>query len=268
MPSCLKPANLDIILRTVTMAALVTLASRHHRLSRSPITRRAMRAAAGRRCSISRVMLPLWSSYLVKVYAWKLILAKEGILTWLAKRCISPGCSTPCSSLPVIGGNSLSCQLYRHLHRLRLCLAALHDPADAGGARARAGQSHRGLGRSRRRARPDLPQRDLPAGAARHRRRLDLHLLADARRLHHPADHRHLAALHRPGGLRAAGHGRQHPARRRLHRRADRHHGHLSLGAPSAWGRSMRSDREPRHAARPEASPAAAGLLFLHLPLR
>ena len=28
-------------------------------------------------------MMPLWSSYLVKVYAWKLILAKEGILTWL-----------------------------------------------------------------------------------------------------------------------------------------------------------------------------------------
>ena len=26
------------------------------------------------------VMLPLWSSYLVKVYAWKLILAKEGII--------------------------------------------------------------------------------------------------------------------------------------------------------------------------------------------
>ena len=31
------------------------------------------------------VMMPLWSSYLVKIYAWKLILAKEGILTWLAK---------------------------------------------------------------------------------------------------------------------------------------------------------------------------------------
>ena len=30
-------------------------------------------------------MLPLWSSYLVKVYAWKLILAKEGILTWTAE---------------------------------------------------------------------------------------------------------------------------------------------------------------------------------------
>ena len=32
------------------------------------------------------VMLPLWSSYLVKVYAWKLILAKEGILTWLVEQ--------------------------------------------------------------------------------------------------------------------------------------------------------------------------------------
>ena len=25
------------------------------------------------------IMLPLWSSYLVRVYSWKLILAKEGI---------------------------------------------------------------------------------------------------------------------------------------------------------------------------------------------
>ena len=31
-------------------------------------------------------MLPLWSSYLVRVYSWKLILAKEGIVTWLAER--------------------------------------------------------------------------------------------------------------------------------------------------------------------------------------
>ena len=28
------------------------------------------------------VMLPLWSSYLVRVYAWKLILAKEGAISW------------------------------------------------------------------------------------------------------------------------------------------------------------------------------------------
>jgi putative spermidine/putrescine transport system permease protein len=41
------------------------------------------------------------------------------------------------------------------------------------------------------RPRPDLPLGDPAAGAARHRRRLDLHLLADAGRLHHPADRRH-----------------------------------------------------------------------------
>ncbi len=29
------------------------------------------------------VMLPLWSNYLVRVYAWKLILAKEGAIHWV-----------------------------------------------------------------------------------------------------------------------------------------------------------------------------------------
>ena len=29
------------------------------------------------------VMLPLWSNYLVRVYSWKLILAKEGVISWL-----------------------------------------------------------------------------------------------------------------------------------------------------------------------------------------
>jgi putative spermidine/putrescine transport system permease protein len=31
------------------------------------------------------VMLPMWASYLVKVYAWRLILAKEGIIFWFAE---------------------------------------------------------------------------------------------------------------------------------------------------------------------------------------
>src|SRR3990170_3166870 len=29
------------------------------------------------------VLFPLWSSYLVRVYAWRLILAKEGITNWI-----------------------------------------------------------------------------------------------------------------------------------------------------------------------------------------
>src|SRR5213079_98964 len=28
------------------------------------------------------VLLPLWSSYLVRVYAWRLILARDGVLNW------------------------------------------------------------------------------------------------------------------------------------------------------------------------------------------
>jgi putative spermidine/putrescine transport system permease protein len=50
-----------------------------------PIAYFAARYAAARWKALFylAVMLPLWSSYLVKVYAWKLILAKEGIITWL-----------------------------------------------------------------------------------------------------------------------------------------------------------------------------------------
>jgi putative spermidine/putrescine transport system permease protein len=54
------------------------------------------------------VMLPLWSSYLVKVYAWKLILAKEGILNWLLAKLHLTWLLEAWLSLPVVGGNSLS----------------------------------------------------------------------------------------------------------------------------------------------------------------
>ena len=54
------------------------------------------------------VMLPLWSSYLVKVYAWKLILAKEGILTWFLDALGLMPVLEAFLAIPVIGGNSLS----------------------------------------------------------------------------------------------------------------------------------------------------------------
>lgn len=79
----LRAQNLDIILRTLLMAVLVTAASI---LIAFPIAYYAARFAKGRWKAVFYlgVMLPLWSSYLVKVYAWKLILAREGILTWIA----------------------------------------------------------------------------------------------------------------------------------------------------------------------------------------
>ena len=103
----LQPANRDIILRTITMAALVTLASA---VIAFPIAYYAARYARGRWKALFYlgVMLPLWSSYLVKIYAWKLILAKEGILTWLfGKLGLSP-LLDGWLALPVVGGNSLS----------------------------------------------------------------------------------------------------------------------------------------------------------------
>jgi putative spermidine/putrescine transport system permease protein len=54
------------------------------------------------------VMLPLWSNYLVRVYAWKLILAKEGVITWLLNLVGLGGVLDFILELPVIGGPSLS----------------------------------------------------------------------------------------------------------------------------------------------------------------
>jgi putative spermidine/putrescine transport system permease protein len=53
-------------------------------------------------------MLPLWSSYLVRVYSWKLILAKEGVVTWLADRLRLTWLLDAVLALPLIGGPSLS----------------------------------------------------------------------------------------------------------------------------------------------------------------
>ena len=53
-------------------------------------------------------MLPLWSSYLVRVYSWKLILAKEGIVTWIAQQLHLTWLLEAVLALPVIGGPSLS----------------------------------------------------------------------------------------------------------------------------------------------------------------
>ena len=103
----LRASNLAIVARTVTMAASVTLACAALAF---PIATFAARYARGhwKAAFYLAVMLPLWSSYLVKVYAWKLILAKEGILTWAVSRLHLTPVLDAVLALPVIGGNSLS----------------------------------------------------------------------------------------------------------------------------------------------------------------
>jgi putative spermidine/putrescine transport system permease protein len=105
-----RAQNLDIILRTVAMAGAVTLACAAIAF---PIAWYAARHARGRwkAAFYLGVMLPLWSSYLVKVYAWKLILAKEGIIGWAAEATHTSFILDAVLSIPGIGGNSLSTSL-------------------------------------------------------------------------------------------------------------------------------------------------------------
>ncbi|WP_295077837.1 ABC transporter permease [Tabrizicola sp.] len=102
-----RAQNLDIIIRTVVMATAVTLACA---ILAFPIAYYAARYAKGpwKAAFYLGVMLPLWSSYLVKVYAWKLILAKEGILGWAAEGTGTGFIITGILSIPGMEGSSLS----------------------------------------------------------------------------------------------------------------------------------------------------------------
>lgn len=102
-----RAANLDIIFRTVAIAASVTIAAA---IIGFPVAYYAARYARGKWKALFYlgVMLPLWSSYLVKVYSWKLILAKEGILSWAFEALHLTWLLEAYLSLPVIGGHSLS----------------------------------------------------------------------------------------------------------------------------------------------------------------
>ena len=100
-------SNLDIIVRTATMAAAVTAGCA---LLAFPLAYYMTRYASRRRKAILylSITLPLWSSYLVKVYSWKLILAKEGIASWvIGVLGLEKGLDL-LLGLPGIGGPSLS----------------------------------------------------------------------------------------------------------------------------------------------------------------
>jgi putative spermidine/putrescine transport system permease protein len=103
----LEPANIDIILRTVTMAALVTIAAVPLAY---PLAYYMARYASPRLKMVMYVLilLPLWSSYLVRVYAWKLILAREGIISWFAEQTGTSGVLDAFLQIPGVGGTSLS----------------------------------------------------------------------------------------------------------------------------------------------------------------
>jgi putative spermidine/putrescine transport system permease protein len=54
------------------------------------------------------VLIPLWSSYLVRVYSWKLILSAEGVIGWFVDRLGLDFLLDAVLATPGIGGPSLS----------------------------------------------------------------------------------------------------------------------------------------------------------------
>ena len=101
------PANLDVALRSLTMSVLVTLSCT---VIAFPLAYYMARYARGPQKALLyvAVMLPLWSSYLVRLYAWKLLLAKEGAISWLMQSLHLQWLLDSLLATPVIGGNSLS----------------------------------------------------------------------------------------------------------------------------------------------------------------
>jgi putative spermidine/putrescine transport system permease protein len=75
------PIYRTVAARTVGMSALVTLTCA---VVAFPIAYFMARVASARvrGLLVVAVLMPLWASYLVKAYSWRLILAEEGLLNW------------------------------------------------------------------------------------------------------------------------------------------------------------------------------------------
>jgi len=86
-----EPVYREIVWRTVRTALLVTITDA---IIAFPIAFYMAKIASrrGKALLVVGVLLPLWSSYLVKVYAWRTMLSADGVLHWA----LSPiGLDTP-----------------------------------------------------------------------------------------------------------------------------------------------------------------------------
>ncbi|OBY58886.1 MULTISPECIES: ABC transporter permease [Pseudomonas] len=102
-----NPANYDIVLRTLGMAIAVSIASA---ILAFPIAYYMARYAGPKEKAFFyiAVMLPMWASYIVKAYAWTVILAKGGILYWVIEHLHLLGLLDLLLEVPGVGGNTLS----------------------------------------------------------------------------------------------------------------------------------------------------------------
>lgn len=206
-----NPANYDIIVRTLVMALCVTLASA---LLALPMAWYMARYTSGKMKAFFyiAVMLPMWASYIVKAYAWVLLLAKDGVAQWFLGHLGLEGALNALLSVPAVGGNTLSTSgLGRFLVFVYIWLPFMILPVQAALERIPGSllQASADLGAAPRQTfRYVVLPLAIPGIAAR--RWVDLHLFADARRLYRAAAGGPAGILYRQYGLLAAGGDRQY----------------------------------------------------------
>jgi putative spermidine/putrescine transport system permease protein len=103
----LSKTSFEVISRTLSVAAATTVCAA---IIAFPLAYYMARFAGPRMKGFFyvAVMLPLWSNYLVRVYAWKMLLAKEGVIAWLFSHLGMSWLIDGMLALPVVGGPSLS----------------------------------------------------------------------------------------------------------------------------------------------------------------
>jgi putative spermidine/putrescine transport system permease protein len=102
-----NPANFDVIRRTLSMAVAVSIASA---IIAFPIAYYMARYTTGKTKAFFyiAVMMPMWASYIVKAYAWTLLLAKGGVAQWFVQHLGLAPVLQGLLSVPGIGGSTLS----------------------------------------------------------------------------------------------------------------------------------------------------------------
>ncbi|HEX8542630.1 MAG TPA: ABC transporter permease [Pseudomonas sp.] len=102
-----QPANFDVIKRTLAMAIAVSIASG---VIAFPIAYYMARYTTGniKAFFYIAVMLPMWASYIVKAYAWTLLLAKGGVAQWFVQHLGLEPLLQFILGIPGVGGSTLS----------------------------------------------------------------------------------------------------------------------------------------------------------------
>ena len=177
------------------------------------------------------VLLPLWASYLARVYAWIVILRRAARSTG---RCRQLGPRQRQHRLQNTAMWLVFSYIWLPFMIIPVFGALERIPEQPARGRRRPRCAQRSDARARVRA---------AARAPGHRRGIDLHVRPDARRLHHADPHRrHQLELHRQRHLRQHRRRRQPAVRRDPRDRADRDHDGVPDRRAARSARSRRSD--------------------------